>query len=253
MTAAGLHLDWADHEAAVYAVMHWHYSQAMPTGRLIKVGVWEAGKFMGVVLFGRGAAPHIGSPYDLKQTEICELVRVALRPGHATPVSRIGRIALMMNKRQSPGLRAVVSYADSGEGHHGGIYQAMGWIYVGSEEHTWLRVNGELVHPKTLHSKYGKGGQSIPWLRANVDPKAERVVTPPKHKYLWPYDDEMRARFLELAKPYPKRGRPVGGPQVPPGDDGASPIRPLHPCGSQPQPSSGPGSHAPGPEEGGTP
>ena len=35
--------------------MHWHYSQAMPAGKLVTFGVWEHGRFVGAVLYGRGA------------------------------------------------------------------------------------------------------------------------------------------------------------------------------------------------------
>ena len=205
MAKADLRIDWATHEAAKYAVENWHYSRSMPSAS-IKIGAWENGKFIGVVIFGRGAASEIGSPYGLPQDQICELVRIALRD-HKTPTSRILAIALRMLKSSNPGLRMVVSFADTEQGHHGGIYQATGWLFEGSKEYHAYRVNGAVTHPKTLHSRYGKGGQSIPWLRANVDPKAERISGAKKHKYLMPLDAEMRERILPLAKPYPKRAK----------------------------------------------
>jgi hypothetical protein len=33
------------------------------------------------------------------------------------------------------------------------------------------------------------------------------VAVPGKHRYLMPLDDDMRARILPLAKPYPKRAK----------------------------------------------
>lgn len=199
-----LKIDWASHEAAKYACVNWHYSQTIPVGKLVKVGAWEDEKFIGVVLFGRGATPEIGSPYGLTQTEICELVRIALTK-HITPVSKILSIALRFLQKQSPGLRLVVSFADAAQGHHGGIYQATNWIYAGGAETHAYCVHGKNVHPKTLHAKYGKGGQSIPWLRANVDPNAARVVAGFKHRYLMPLDHNMRDKIMTLSKPYPKR------------------------------------------------
>ena len=197
------------HKAAKFAVEHWHYSERMPAGKLVRFGVWESGEFVGVVLFGRGAAIHIGSPYELDQTEVCELVRVAMR-GHAVSVSRVVALSLRQLKREQPGLRLVVSFADSGEGHHGGIYQAGNWIYSGDTLASAYRLNGEIVHPKTCHSRWGKGGQSIPWLRENIDPQAERIMNPPKHKYLYPLDKKMRRQIEPLAKPYPKRASGQG-------------------------------------------
>ena len=223
-----LRLDWCSQEAARYAVTHWHYSRRMPSSKLARLGVWERGAFVGVVLFGAGAAPHIARPYGLTQFEVCELVRVALR-NHEAPVSRILRIAVLMMKRQYPGLRLLVSFADTAQGHHGGIYQGAGWIYTGSEAYHAYRVLGEVVHPRTLYDRYGVGGQSVPWLRKNVDAKAERLRTAAKHKYVLPLDPKIRERVSLLAKPYPKRGGSDTGdtPAHPAGEGGSTPTLPL--------------------------
>jgi len=205
MSKVDLRIDWATHDAAKYACLNWHYSRSIPSAS-VKVGAWENGRFVGVVIFGRGAASEIGSPYNLPQDQICELVRVALRD-HQTATSRILSLALKFLKRSNPGLRMVVSFADTAQGHHGGIYQAGGWIFEGTKEYHSFLVHGKMVHPKTLHSKYGRGGQSIEWLRKNVDPKAERIHGMGKHKYLMPLDAEMRKSILPLAKPYPKRAK----------------------------------------------
>ena len=220
MAKADLRIDWATHAAAKYAVENWHYSQSMPSAS-IKIGAWESGRFIGVVIFGRGAASEIGSPYGLAQDKICELVRVALRE-HVTPTSKILAVALRFLRKSNPGLRMVISFADTSQGHHGGIYQAGGWIFEGTKEYHAYRVNSVLVHPKTLHSKYGRGGQSVPWLRANVDPKAERVKGLGKHKYLMPLDDAMRAQIAPLAKPYPKRAKQATTGDQPAGRQGST-------------------------------
>lgn len=227
-----LKLDWATAEAARYACEKWHYSQCVPVFKCVRIGVWEGSQFVGVVLFGQGATPEIGPPYHLPQTQICELTRVALRD-HCWPVSRIISIAIRFLKRHCPNLRMVVSFADASQGHHGGIYQAGGWLYVGGAATHGYKVRGQIVHPKTLHSRYGKGGQSIPWLRANIDPKAERVVAGFKHRYLMPLDDEMRRKIEPLRKPYPKRERSAdsGTPGNQSGGGGASPTRSLHTSG----------------------
>jgi hypothetical protein len=219
-------MDWATPQAAAFACRRWHYSRCVPVFKCVRVGVWEGGQFVGVVLFGQGATPEIGSPYGLAGTEVCELTRVAL-DSHRSPVSRIVAIALRMLRKQCPGLRLVVSFADGAQGHHGGIYQAGGWVYAGGSQTHAYRVNGALVHPKTLHSRYGKGGQSIPWLRANIDPKAERIASGFKHRYLMPIDDDMRAKILPLSKPYPKRAKKHDAGH-PPAVGGAVPTRALH-------------------------
>lgn len=230
MSKADLKLDWCSHEAAKYAVEKWHYSHRMPKSKIVTIGAWEDKQFKGVVIFGYGATPEIGKPYKLKQIEIVELVRVALNK-HQTPTSKIVAIALKLLKRANPGLRCVVSFADSEQGHHGGIYQAGNWIYTGSEQYHAYRVNGQIVHPRTLYDRYGVGGQSIPWLHQHVDSCAERLTTAYKHKYVMPLDEAMRKQIEPLRKPYPKREHAVEVNGVTSGDQsekgGSSPTQPL--------------------------
>ena len=127
-----LRIDWCSYKAAVFAVKNWHYSKRIPKSKLGRIGAWEDGKFIGVVIFGCGATNSLVRRYGLRPEEGCELVRVALRE-HKTPVTRIIRIALIFLRRSNPGLRLVVSFADPGEGHEGKIYQAGNWIYFRPE------------------------------------------------------------------------------------------------------------------------
>ena len=198
MNKPELKLDWCSHEAAKYAVEKWHYSHSMPGAKIVKIGVWENSQFIGVILFSLGANNNIGSPYRLQQIEVCELTRIALT-SHVTPVSRIASIAIKMLKKQSPRLRLIVSYADPAQDHHGGIYQAMNWIYKGPSESrkgAHFLVNGKYMHGRTVRSKWGHESKiPLPW----------EYVTAHKHTYLFPLDDAMRAQIAPLAKPYPKR------------------------------------------------
>jgi hypothetical protein len=226
-----LRLDWCSHQAATYAVVHWHYSRSMPAGKTVKIGVWEDGRFIGVVIFSLGSNRHLGREFGLGPFQCCELTRVAL-DRHQTPVSRILAIALRMLKRQSPGLKAIVSYADVDRDHHGGIYAAGGWIYLGMVQLNggtpkW-RIHGKVVHGRSVGSRWGKGTQRLEWLRAHVDPNCQKVFTRGKHKYVWAFDEEVRKRVLPLAKPYPKRGvRSSEAAGHPPADGGAAPTRTL--------------------------
>jgi hypothetical protein len=205
MGKANLRIDWATHEAAKYACVNWHYSGCLPAGKLVKVGAWESGKFIGVVLFSRGSTGNIGSPYGLAQDKICELTRIALT-SHKVPVSRIMAFALRRLANSNNGVRLVISYADPMQGHHGGIYQAGNWIYTGSTKpDTFIEIHGNIFHRRSVYAKYGT--QSVPWLKKNVDPNARHVPDDGKHKYLMPLDADMRARIMPLAKPYPKRAK----------------------------------------------
>ena len=218
-------VDWCSHEAAKYAVEHWHYMGAMPKGKLAKVGVWEEGHFIGTVIFSYGATPQIGSPYGLTQYEICELARVAMREHRAAVSKVIGRSVGKL-RRQAPGLRLIVSFADTEQGHLGIIYQASNWIYAGTTKagRVGFVVDGKKIHTRTIGHQPG-GVQSLEWVRQNLDPLATEWHGTPKHRYLYPLDRAMRRQIAPLAKPYPKRGPGVQGDTsgVQPEGPGSSP------------------------------
>jgi hypothetical protein len=224
-----LRIDWATHEAADLACRRWHYSKCMPTAKTVKVGAWEAERFIGVVIFSRGATPHIGSPYGMDQTEVCELTRVALRD-HQTPVSRILSIAIRFLRKHCPDLRLIVSYADADQGHHGGIYQATNWIYTGLHNagtRGAFIVNGKKTHPRSIGA--AGGTQSLAWIKANIDANATEFITGGKHKYVFVLDPSVTEQIKKLAKPYPKRAGSADSGTVgfQPTGDGANPIPAL--------------------------
>ncbi len=210
MAKADLRIDWATHAAAKYACENWHYSKSLPVGKTVKVGAWERGRFVGVVIFAYGANNNIGKPFGLAQPQCCELVRVALS-NHDTPVSRIVSLALRKLASANPGLRLVVSYADTAQGHHGGIYQAGNWIFCGtSEGATQYMLNGRVVHSMQIQTFIRAGKLKS---RAGL----QKVTAGDKHKYLMPLDAEMRAQIAPLAKPYPKRAKQATGGDQPAG------------------------------------
>ena len=184
----------------------------MPAGRLVCVGAWEAGAFVGAVVFGRGASSEIASPFGLQQSEVCELCRVALGQ-HQTPTSRMVSIAVRLLRQQSPGLRLIVSHAGPEHGHHGGIYAAMNWLVIGTtNRESLIRLNGRLLHPRTVASRYRT--RSIDWLREHVAADAAHLRTAPKFRYAMALDAGMRRQLSARVQPYPKalsveRGRSV--------------------------------------------
>jgi hypothetical protein len=205
MTKPVLKLDWCDAKAATYAVMKWHYSKTMPIGRTVKVGVWEDGVFIGVVLFSHGATPSLGKPYGMESTEAIELVRIALTK-HKSTVSKILAIALRMLKTQSPNLKLVISFADTEQGHHGGIYQATNWVYAGTTKPAKVMViNGKRTHRRSYTGvNFGRPRKELP-------SQGEWVDTKPKHRYLMPLDEDTKRLIQPLSLPYPKRVRSADG------------------------------------------
>ena len=224
VTKCNLKIDWATYDAARYACEHWHYSRCIPKSKLVKIGAWESGKFIGVVIFGYGATSALGKPYGLSMKHCCELVRIALTT-HTTPVSKIISVALRFLKKQCPNLRLVVSFADANQGHHGGIYQATNWIYAGKTSSAvfYRDPSGRLWHPRRASRTRNPQKHLVTsaWKEETQDGK---------HRYLMPLDNEMREKILPLARPYPKR---VGSdtkdtPANPAGEGGSTPTPTLH-------------------------
>lgn len=199
-----LRLDWATHEAAKFACENWHYSKCLPVGKLVKVGVWERDKFIGVVVFGRGAAPKLASSFGLKITEVAELVRIALTK-HETPVTRIVSIAIKKLKKSFNGIRLIVSFADPSQDHHGGIYQGGNWVYYGISGTTGgfeYLVGNKWITCRSIGARFGTRVTSEVEKRLRFSDKRK---APRKHRYAMGLDSETHKTILRLSKPYPKR------------------------------------------------
>lgn len=221
-----LKADWGSRESAEYACKNFHYSKCMPSGKLVIIAFWEDGQFIGVIIFGRGTSPHLGTKYGLTQTECVELVRIAMRK-HTTPISKMVKIALAFLKRKNKGLRLVVSFSAQTEGHYGGIYQAGNWIYAGeTNQQPEYFYKGKRTTSRTIAQKAVDMRISIKELcRRGI---AKELPEQRKFRYLMPLDKETRKRILKLDRPYPKKqtspsSKDSVAPVVQTGEGGANP------------------------------
>ena len=194
-----LKVDYCSHKAAKYACEKWHYSGTIPPIKNVRFGVWEKGDFIGAVVYSRGVNGSIGSFAGLDQTEAVELTRVAL-DDHEAPVSQIVSYTMKMLKKKDKGLRLLISYADPAQGHHGGIYQAMNWYYIGDTEAGTVLIDsdGNKVHSRTLNM-----AKKNNYSTKDEYESLEKKRVPGKHKYIYPLDDEIGAKVKDMAKPYP--------------------------------------------------
>jgi hypothetical protein len=217
-----LRLDWCSYQAAKYACEKWHYSGCVPKSKQVWIGAWESERFIGIVSFGRSTTPYLGTAYGLDTIECAELTRIALAP-HKNPVSRIMAVAIRMIRKQSPGLRLLVSLADPLQGHVGSVYQATNWIYVGrSSACTQYLVNGKWRNDTPI----GRMLKSNPSLKKVLPSRQVEG----KHKYLMPLDEVTRAMIQRLSRPYPERAGSAasGTPDLQSGRGGATPTPALH-------------------------
>lgn len=203
--SSDLKLDWCSYQAAKFACEHWHYSKTIPLPPIVSIGVWENGKYIGCVIFSRGASPDLLRQYGLKNTEGCELTRVALDK-HIAPVSKIVAIAIKMLAKKDKGLRLIVSFADPNHGHAGTIYQAGNWIYCGDSapSKSYIDRSGRKWHSRQVSVT----GYRVQYGVVSPVPRPSECIVVNeigKHRYLMPLDEEMRKRVEPLRKPYPKK------------------------------------------------
>jgi hypothetical protein len=223
---------YCSHEAAARAVKAYHYSKRMPASKCVKFGLWENEIFKGVIIFSRGNALNLPKQFGVKITEICELTRVAFT-SHTTPVTQCLAISIKMLRRSNPGLRLIISYADQAEGHEGKIYQAGNWIYLGEIIPTKaILLNNVKVHNRTFSGWYRSRGLK----RKGLAGQYGKLVIPPKHKYAYPLDDQMREQLQPLSKPYPRAGSIESDAPVHPDGEGR--------CNSDPGAQITPRAHA---------
>lgn len=190
-----LKIDWATHEAAKFACANWHYTKKIPVNKLCKIGVWENGNFIGVVIFGVGASATLHRQFNLSRFEVCELVRVALKE-HKSTVSKIISIAMKFLLKANPKLKICVSFADPSQGHHGGIYQAGNWLYTGMSSPTLeYFYNNDWRHATDIYKR----------LKREEIKKLEKRTKQGKYRYVFFFQKELKEKFKHLKKPYPKR------------------------------------------------
>lgn len=143
-----------------------------------------------------------------------EIARVAVHPdAPRNTTSRIVAMACRAYNRDT-GLQWLFSYADTGQGHHGGIYQALNSVYVGMSPplHGYL-MDGKPMHPRTVVSTFGtQAWPRVQQLAADRGYDLQKVhdMNTAKHTYILPIGDRRAQKLVRAAlkphvKPYPKR------------------------------------------------
>ena len=112
-----------------------------------------------------------------------------------------------------PKPQAIVSYADTSQGHHGYIYQATNWIYTGlSAKRKDYKIKGnENLHSATLMDREGRqvGKGKICLMRKKYGDNLYTEDRPRKHRYFYflgnkKQKKEMHFNFIYKIQDYPK-------------------------------------------------
>lgn len=201
-----LQVNYCSYRVAKYACLNWHYSKKIPIGKLVKIGVWERNKFIGVLLYGDGLLGNKNIVFGIKKVEVAELVRIALCK-HETEVSRLIKISIKLLKKVCPKIEVIFSFADTHENHHGGIYQASNFVYTG------ISKGGALYRHKTTKKIYHDRSVSNSGIRKIMGKYIHSIKSSEcdflrrseKYRYILPLSNKYRDQILKMKKLYPKR------------------------------------------------
>jgi hypothetical protein len=142
-----------------------------------------------------------------------EITRVACHP--TAPRNTASRtVAAVLKLLGEEGTVWVFSYADSAQGHHGGIYQALGAWYVGTDAKQWVNfaLDGERVAKRKISGMFGHTRwPEVRDLAAAKGHSLERVAWAPKHTYILACAQrkDLDRVLSQRVLPYPKRDQPV--------------------------------------------
>ena len=205
---AALFMTGAQPEEVWPLVRDFHYSKRMPSNVHHCFAWRRAGGLFGD--FGEPIAAAIfGQPVNRAwPTDVLELQRLVRRDDFDGRLSEFVSWCLRY-LRKTANAPFIISYADTGKGHHGGIYQATGWSFVsetGRYQDGIITEAGEYIHGRQCNRMYGS--RSLETLRAI--PGAVPAYHETKYLYVYPLRQNLKPllkRFGWVALDYPKPQR----------------------------------------------
>ena len=186
-----------------------HYLHSMPAAARLCFGVYQDDVLAGAIVFTAGARQGHKLLVAARPQEVATLARLWLSDG--LPKNAESRVigVVLRHLRRHTDWKLLLSYADPSVGHVGIIYQATGWLYLGSSSPTsYVDLgDGQLLHPRTVYERYGSN--AIGHLRRTGIP-AHRQPVASKYRYAYLLDPSWHWRLRETPKTYPKA--PSRGP-----------------------------------------
>jgi hypothetical protein len=170
------HLTGSDRELAIKLITANHYTHSVPSGKSHYYGCDQA-----IIVFSLPANYNtstylLGRPGNLTW----ELSRLWAPDGHPPNLLTAAICeAVHAFRTDEPDVIALVSYADPNAGHHGGIYRAASWLYLGqTENRCWVDSQGKVIPRRSFHS--GHSFLTKPQIQAMG---YTEVNLPGKHRY----------------------------------------------------------------------
>lgn len=143
-----------------------HYARRMPCIQYA-YGLFDNDKLIGVITYGQPASPYLckGLAGEENKSHVLELNRLVILPEYNG--NNLASMLVSKSLKLLPHRTFVVSYADSGWGHIGYIYQATNFLYTGKTK------------PRT--DKFSESGHA----RHYKDGETRRQYRTAKYRYVY--------------------------------------------------------------------
>jgi hypothetical protein len=180
-----------DRTSAAAVITQFHYTRRFPSGWVRSYAYGPA-----LIVFSIPANKNLEPFLFDTSVGMRELARLWAPDEHVGfNLTQALSAVISQLRRDVPEVRALVSFADPNQDHHGGVHQAASWIYTGqsTESRAYRMPDGTPVSRRAFHS----GGTSR-------RPDLPEVRLPGKLRYVRCLDNWARKSLKHDAKPYPK-------------------------------------------------
>ncbi len=185
-------------------ILRHHYSKRIPIGICFTMSIRNKNKIMATCYFSNMTAGHWGE-------DIIELSRLVKLNSFDYPLTQL--ISKSLKKLKKRGFDLVISYADSQQNHHGGIYQAASWNYHGIRGENSVcgyTIDGAFFHRRSLYSQFGSSSEDVIKKIKKTGKKVKKVKEPGKHLYWKALNKKGKQKAKKLllnSIAYPKPGK----------------------------------------------
>ena len=192
-------------------IKNFHYSRRMPSS-IVHAFAWRESSG----LFGDFGEPKAGIIYSHpvarnSPNNMFELARLVRHDKFDKQLSQFVSWSLRWLKKNTD-IHAVLSYADTTQGHHGGIYQATNFTYVKESPKRHIGFQAEdqsFWHCRSCNAKFGTSSTKK---MALIKPSWEPIYGKEKYLYIYPLKKKLRTILQEQgwkALSYPKPDKDI--------------------------------------------
>ena len=149
-------------------------------------------KLAGVAIYGYpvGARAAGSISDELEPKQALELTRLFIHEEYGKNMESISiSKTFKWLKTNAPDIKVLISYADPGQEHIGGIYQATNWMYQGynlgimDNYGIKLETDGKWIHSRTVYEMFGSG--NLEHLKSRIGHTFWRRKEPRKHRFFY--------------------------------------------------------------------